>query len=145
MIERASHTKTTAKKTLNDRFVDFADKVSSAMGTPANIGFWIAAVLVWIAIFWVNPSLQNSSFLPSWFTSQAFNFPLNTVTTLAELYIGFLIAAAANRVERRNREMQAHMAELLEAVHDLVAKIASDEDQELSLLKGPIDTPAQGS
>lgn len=89
-------------KRLNEIFTNFADWVSSAMGTPQNILFWLVAVLAWFVVFAVNPGLQNSNFLPAWFTSQAFNFPLNSITTLAELYIGFLVAAAANRVERHN-------------------------------------------
>ncbi len=94
---------------LNDHFTDAADWISSAMGTPANIGIWFAVVAVWFLLFMVNPALQNSSFLPAWFTSQAFNFPLNSITTLAELYIGFLVAAASNRIERRNHAQMVRL------------------------------------
>lgn len=109
---------------LNERFTDFADWVSAAMGTPLNIGLWLLAVAIWFAIFWSHPALANSSFLPAWFTGTTFNFPLNTVTTLAELYIGFLVAAAANRVERRNREQTAKMQALEERIDTLVEGMA---------------------
>lgn len=85
------------RKGFNERFVDLADKVSYAIGTPLNIGFWIVAVVAWIVL---GPYTAQHNFMPAWFTSNGFNFPLNTVTTLAELYIGFLIAAASNRAQR---------------------------------------------
>lgn len=106
-------------KSLNEYFTDFADKVSAAMGTPANIGFWIFAVVLWIYLFATGIFTANTNILPAWFTSNAFNFPLNTVTTLAELYIGFLIAAAANRVEKRNWELHQHMMNLIERIEKL--------------------------
>lgn len=115
-------------KTFNKRFVDFADWVSAAMGSPINIIFWVALVAAWFVLFAINPTLQKSNFLPSWFTSNAFNFPLNSITTLAELYIGFLIAAAANRVERHNRviqEQQMHIIAHIDQTND-------HEEQELS-------------
>ena len=99
---------------LNERFTDVADWVSSAMGTPINIILWFLAVLAWFLLFAFNPGLQNSNFMPSWFTSLPFNLPLNLITTLAELYIGFLVAAAANRVERHNEQLQAHQIQIIE-------------------------------
>lgn len=78
-------------------FQRIADKVSYGMGTPTNIVIWILAVGTWIAL---GPYFANHSFLPAWFTSNGFNFPLNTVTTIAELYIGFLVGASSNRSER---------------------------------------------
>lgn len=112
----------------NDWFVNLADRVSSFMGTPLNIGIWIALVVAWIGLFAFHILGENAQVLPSWFTSNAFNFPLNTVTTLAELYIGFLIAAAANRVEKRNWELHQTMMQFLE-------RIEQDEEKELELLK----------
>lgn len=108
-------------------FTRFADWISEAMGTPANIGLWVIIVGAWIALFAFNVLGPDSNILPSWFTSNAFNFPLNTVTTLAELYIGFFIAAAANRVERSNRMLHEQMKETLEHVKSLVEK----EEKEL--------------
>lgn len=97
----------------DSRFVRFADAVSEGMGSPANIIAWLALVIFWFAIFAYNPNLQDTNFLPAWFTSNAFNFPLNTITTLAELFIGFLIAAAANRVEKRNYQLHQTMLRLI--------------------------------
>lgn len=102
------------KKTIRERFTDIADSVSSATGTPENILFWIIAVVIWVGLFALHILNANSSVLPAWFTSNAFNFPLNTVTTLIELYVGFLCAAAANRLEKRNRELHERMMQLLE-------------------------------
>src|ERR1700761_7716682 len=102
------------KKTFNERFVDFADKISYGIGTPLNIGFWVFAVIVWFVIFIVHPSLAHKSFMPSWFTSTSFNFPLNTVTTLMELYVGFLVAAATNRAQRALTKLFGHMLHVME-------------------------------
>jgi hypothetical protein len=74
-----------------------ADKVSYGMGTPTNILVWILLVGGWIAL---GPYFARHTFLPAWFTSNGFNFPLNTITTIAELYIGFLVGASSNRSER---------------------------------------------
>lgn len=101
---------------MNNKFIDIADWVSEAMGTPINIVFWLLAVLSWFLLFAFNPNLQNNNFLPAWFTSNSFNFPLNSITTLAELYIGFLVAAAANRVEKRNRELQVQQAKIIQHI-----------------------------
>ena len=81
-------------------FERVADYVSAAMGRPTNIMVWLVLVIAWTLLFasgLVNPA---GTFLPGWFTSQGFNFPLNLITTVAELFIGFLVAAASNRSER---------------------------------------------
>ena len=78
------------------------------MGRPANIMVWFFLVAGWTILFAsgvVNPA---GTFLPGWFTSEGFNFPLNLITTVAELFIGFLVAAASNRSERNlNRTLAA--------------------------------------
>lgn len=119
---------------LNARFVDFADRVSAGMGTPLNILIWIVLVVSWTLLFVFHPTLQNTAFLPSWFTSNAYNFPLNTVTTLAELYIGFLIAAAANRVEKRNREL----LEKLEAIEEQILTLEKQEIEKIQQIERKI-------
>jgi len=81
-------------------FQRIADKVSYGMGTPVNIAVWILLVVVWTVLFATQLVPANGSFLPSWFTSTGYNFPLNLVTKIAELYIGFLVGASANRSER---------------------------------------------
>lgn len=81
-------------------FDRFADWVSEAMGRPLNIAFWFVLVVTWTLIFALGgPKLSNGSWLPAWFTSQGYNFPLNLITTVAELFIGFLVATAANRAQ----------------------------------------------
>src|SRR3954463_649225 len=94
-------------------FVRIADRVSYAMGTWQNIVVWMILVGAWFA---VGPYVAHHSFLPSWFTSNDFNFPLNTVTTIAELYIGFLVGASTNRTERHNR----NQADRMEALEKLI-------------------------
>ena len=88
---------TARRLTVFDRL---ADRVSYGMGTPLNIGVWIVLVVAWTLLFALHVVDANASFLPRWFTGTAFNFPLNLVTTVAELYIGFLVGAASNRSER---------------------------------------------
>jgi low affinity Fe/Cu permease len=77
-----------------------ADWVSAAMGRPTNILVWLALVIGWTLLFAAHIVSPDANFLPSWFTGTAFNFPLNLITTVAELFIGFLVAAASNRSER---------------------------------------------
>lgn len=83
-------------------FQRVADRVSYGMGTPLNIAIWLVLVLGWTLLFALSSSksIQGGTFLPQWFTSTGYNFPLNLVTTVAELYIGFLVGASANRSER---------------------------------------------
>jgi len=82
-------------------FERVADYVSAAMGRPLNIMVWFVLVLAWTLTFALGgPKLASGSWMPHWFTSTGFNFPLNLITTVAELFIGFLVAAAANRSER---------------------------------------------
>jgi uncharacterized membrane protein len=96
-------------------FVRVADRVSYAMGTWQNIVVWMILVTTWFAF---GPWLAHHSILPAWFTSNDFNFPLNTVTTIAELYIGFLVGASTNRTERHNR----NQADRMEALEKLIQK-----------------------
>jgi low affinity Fe/Cu permease len=95
-----------------------ADWTSAAMGRPANIVIWLIAVGVWTLIFALGGShISSGDWLPAWFTSQGFNFPLNLVTTVAELFIGFLVGAASNRSER-NLEATLGRIEQLEMSMD---------------------------
>jgi hypothetical protein len=83
-------------------FQRIADRVSYGMGTPLNIFVWVVLVVGWTLLFALSTSkdIQGGKFLPTWFTSTGYNFPLNLVTTVAELYIGFLVGASSNRSER---------------------------------------------
>jgi low affinity Fe/Cu permease len=103
-------------------FQRIADWTSAAMGRPANIVIWLVAVIAWTVIFAVGGShIDSGDWLPAWFTSQGFNFPLNLVTTVAELFIGFLVGAASNRSER-NLEATLGRIEQLEQSVDKQAK-----------------------
>jgi low affinity Fe/Cu permease len=111
-------------------FQRVADWVSAAMGRPTNIAVWLVAVVAWTLVFALGgPHVANGSWLPSWFTSQGFNFPLNLITTIAELFIGFLVAAAANRSER-HLEMTLAQIEAIEASirGDIAANTALTEE-----------------
>lgn len=118
-------------KKLNEKFLALADAVSFGMGTPTNIFFWVLAVLIWFGLGALRQDLfTHANFLPAWFTSPAWNFPLNTITTLAELYIGFLVAAATNRAERELRKIIMGM----EANLQEIKKINENQDKILKLL-----------
>ena len=104
-------------------FERVADYVSAAMGRPPNIIVWAILVVGWTALFaFGGPKLQSGSFLPAWFTSLGYNFPLNLTTTVAELFIGFLVAAAANRSERNLNTTLAK----IELVEDNLVALLND-------------------
>jgi hypothetical protein len=118
-------------------FQRVADKVSYGMGTPLNIAIWVVLVVGWTLLFLVdrNPHVQSGSFMPAWFTSTGYNFPLNLVTTVAELYIGFLVGAASNRSERNLEDTLAQietlenkLATLIQENTDLTNEVKSDTD-----------------
>jgi low affinity Fe/Cu permease len=99
-------------------FQRVADWTSAAMGRPANIMIWLVAVIAWTLTFALGGThIASGDWLPAWFTSQGFNFPLNLVTTVAELFIGFLVGAASNRSER-NLEATLGRIEQLERSAD---------------------------
>jgi uncharacterized membrane protein len=114
MSEHDEHDKHDDDEPPTNRFVRVADRVSYAMGTWQNIVVWIILVGTWFAL---GPYLAHHSVLPAWFTSNNFNFPLNTVTTIAELYIGFLVGASTNRTERNNRKQADRMEALEKLIH----------------------------
>jgi low affinity Fe/Cu permease len=104
-----------------------ADWVSEAMGRPTNIIVWLFLVVIWTAIFAAHLVSANATFLPPWFTGQAYNFPLNLVTTVAELFIGFLVAAAANRAQRVLSHTLAQIVALVKMVVALARQIETVE------------------
>src|SRR5208282_2874766 len=101
-------------------FQRIADRVSYGMGTPLNIGIWVVLVVGWTLLFALNVVNANGTFLPKWFTSTGFNFPLNLVTTVAELYIGFLVGASSNRSERNLEDTLAQIETLEEKLRILI-------------------------
>jgi low affinity Fe/Cu permease len=113
-------------------FQRIADKVSYGMGTPTNIIIWILIVAVWIAL---GPYFAHHSFLPAWFTSNGFNFPLNTVTTIAELYIGFLVGASSNRSERNLETTLAKISEQDDQITVVEDRLAEALRQNTELTK----------
>jgi low affinity Fe/Cu permease len=99
------------------------------MGRPKNIIFWLVLVLGWTLIFATHIVSATANFMPAWFTGQSYNFPLNIVTTVAELFIGFLVAAAANRSEK--------------ALSTIINHILVETDEIDSLLKENTDLTRQ--
>lgn len=125
-------------KKLNEIFLSIADKVSYFMGTPINIIFWIIVIGVWTALFGFHVLSETVSLFPSWVTSNAFNFPLNTGTSVAELYIGFLVAAAANRSERANKklakenfELNQKIEHMMEQQDEILTKLIDYQEKEI--------------
>jgi low affinity Fe/Cu permease len=119
----------TAVKAAADKesiFNRIADYVSAAMGRPTNIMIWLVLVVGWTLLFAVHVVSANANFLPGWFTGTAFNFPLNLVTTVAELFIGFLVAAAANRSERNLELTLAAIANQEEHIEDVETKLSEE-------------------
>jgi low affinity Fe/Cu permease len=116
-------------------FLKFANWVSEAMGRPANIAFWFVLVVAWTLIFALGgPHLASGKWLPAWFTSLGYNFPLNLITTVAELFIGFLVAAAANRAQDALTVLLAHIRATVErdAAIERELKVAIAENTELT-------------
>jgi low affinity Fe/Cu permease len=103
-----------------------ADYVSAAMGRPTNIMVWLVLVVGWTLLFAAHIVSANANFLPGWFTGTAFNFPLNLITTVAELFIGFLVAAAANRSERNLELTLAAIANQEKHIEDVETKLSQE-------------------
>jgi low affinity Fe/Cu permease len=121
-LYKSPHGGLTADPEQESLFQRAADWTSAAMGRPANIMIWLVAVIAWTLTFALGGShIGSGDWLPAWFTSQGFNFPLNLVTTVAELFIGFLVGAASNRSER-NLEATLGRIEQLEQSMDDQAK-----------------------
>lgn len=116
----------TSDKTSGERlslFQKIADRVSYGMGTPQNITIWIVLVGTWVAL---GPFISRHNFLPAWFTSNSFNFPLNSVTTVLELYIGFLVGASSNRSERNLELTLAGIASGERQIRDVEDALRTD-------------------
>jgi low affinity Fe/Cu permease len=116
-------------------FLKVANWVSEAMGRPANIAFWFVLVVCWTLIFALGgPHLASGTWMPAWFRSTGYNFPLNLITTIAELFIGFLVAAAANRAQDALTVLLAHIRATVERDADIERelKVAIAENTELT-------------
>jgi low affinity Fe/Cu permease len=110
-----------------------ADYVSAAMGRPTNIMIWLVLVVGWTLLFAAHIVSANANFLPGWFTGTAFNFPLNLITTVAELFIGFLVAAAANRSERNLELTLAAIANQEKQIEDVETKLSAEVASNVAL------------
>ncbi len=128
-------------------FDRFADWVSEAMGRPLNIAFWFVLVVTWTLIFALGgPKLSSGTWLPTWFTSQGYNFPLNLITTVAELFIGFLVATASNRAQNAltvlldKIDMQEEQIEATETNIVTLIKENTDITSEIHMLTTEIRT-----
>jgi uncharacterized membrane protein len=107
---------------LNERFTQFADLITEAVGK-----WWFTVVSLILLIAWI---IYGIVAIPGWFTSAAWNFPANSITTLGEWFMEGLILAAANRVERRNTHLLECLLSLIQKVDTVVEK----EEQELASL-----------
>jgi low affinity Fe/Cu permease len=124
------------EKELSERheslFLRFCDWTSQIMGEPPNIIFWLVLVVGWTLLFALKIVSPNANFLPSWFTGTAFNFPLNLITTVAELFIGFLVAAAANRAQRV-------LTVIIDGIRTMVDQVEAGVEAQRALIQKDID------
>jgi len=115
---------------LKSRYGRFCDWVSEAMGRPLNITLWFVAIVAWTAIFAFGSShLASGSWMPAWFTSTGYNFPLNLITTVAELFIGFLVGTASNRSQNALTALLSHMQAVLDGIRGDGEKLSAHGDQ----------------
>jgi low affinity Fe/Cu permease len=115
-------------------FLKIADYVSAAMGRPTNIMIWLIAVIAWTAVFALGgPHIAGGTWLPAWFTSQGFNFPLNLITTVAELFIGFLVAAASNRSERNLETTLTRLSQQDQQIAEVESRLSDTLAQNVTM------------
>jgi low affinity Fe/Cu permease len=113
------------------------------MGRPTNIVVWLVLVIVWTLLFALHIVSANANVLPSWFTGPAFNFPLNLATTVAELFIGFLVAAAANRSERNLQLTLEAIADQENHIVDVENKLSEEVASNTALTQQVHDLACQ--
>jgi low affinity Fe/Cu permease len=127
----AAHEAATAQRR-ESLFLRFCDWTSEVMGEPPNIIFWLVLVVGWTLMFATGIVKPDASFLPSWFTGTAYNFPLNLLTTVAELFIGFLVAAAANRSQRV-------LSTIIDGIRTMLDKVESGVEGQRTLIQQNLD------
>jgi low affinity Fe/Cu permease len=126
-----SDTATTDRLSMFERAADWT---SAAMGKPTNIIIWFAVVAGWTLMFAFGGShIASGTWLPAWFTSLGFNFPLNLITTVAELFIGFLVGAASNRSERNLEMTLARISAQDENINEVEVKLSKALEQNTAL------------
>ena len=117
-------------------FLRFANWVSEAMGRPTNIIFWFIAVLAWVFVFAFGAPPRERQLVAALVTSTGFNFPLDLgITTVAELFIGFLVAAAASRDQTALSALLGHIRAGVERDVTMETQIIDVEDHLTELLK----------
>ena len=100
---------------MNERFTNLADIVSQGMGQ-----WWVTAFSILIVLAWLASG-------PFFHWSDTWQLLVNTPTTILEMWIGFLLAAAANRSERHTKDM-------LEQIIELNKQIKEENEEELRSL-----------
>jgi len=70
-----------------------------------------------------------------WGITNSFNFPLNTITTIAELYIGFLVGASSNRSERNLEATLAKISAQDQQIDDVELKLSRALAENTALTK----------
>lgn len=99
---------------LDEKFTGIADRVSEGMGK-----WQVTAVSVVIVALWLAAG-------PFFHFSDTWQLMVNTPTTILEMWVGFLLAAAANRAEKRNRML-----------HENMLALVRKEERELKALSAP--------
>ena len=117
-------------RTVDERFTDFADRVSEAMGRWRTSALCLVLIAIW------------GAFGPYTGYSDSWQLWVNTPTTIVELFLGLFTLAAANRVEKRNWQLHQQMARTLSRV-DTVTAEENDEiktgDQKLAAMQVQLD------
>jgi low affinity Fe/Cu permease len=118
-----------SKQTIDERFTDFADVISHGMGK-----WWVTAISVVLILLWLASG-------PFFHWSDTWQLIVNTPTTVVELWIGLLLAAATNRVERRHelllREIKSH-TRADEATTKRDAEVNRKSESEIAALREDI-------
>lgn len=96
---------------INERFTDIADRVSETIGQ-----WWVSAISILVVLIWLASG-------PLFKFSDTWQLLINTPTTVLEMWLGFLIAAAANRVERVNRSQMERLEALVERIEAMEERV----------------------
>jgi low affinity Fe/Cu permease len=116
---------TTPTRKLDERFTDIADRVSEEAGRWYTTAISLLLFAGWIAL---GPRM-------AW--SDTWQLIANTPTTWVELWLGLFMLAAANRVEKRNRELHEAMAKIIGHIEQLTAREGQELDQIVSAMHLP--------
>ena len=104
-------------KGVDEWFTDIADCISVGAGRWQTTGFCILLFFAWLAL---GPHM-------AW--SDTWQLVANTPTTWVELYLGLFMLAAANRVEKRNRELHEQILAMAQHIDRIVVHLDIEVDQ----------------